>query len=398
MRIHLYSSHSYFITDSPATSPHGHKLHERKPPAFRSTFKDAIVGSASKHEILHILSRAKGGVMNGDLRLSVGIPIHNEEAILPELLRRTLSVLDELPGGPHELLLVDDGSTDNTLAILEEAAHRDPRVRVLSLSRNFGHQAALSAAFDHVTGDATVLMDGDLQDAPEAIPDFVKKFLEGYDVVYAQRTKRKEGWPLRLCYFLFYRALAVLADVSVPPDSGDFGLMSRRVVDQLRGMPEHHRFLRGMRRWVGFRQVGIPVERRERRSGKSKYGFLRLLGLAADGIFAFSVVPIRAAALLGAAAIFVSGVYAAYALFKKIFLHQSPQGFTALLVIISFLSGVLLFFLGVIGEYVGRIYEASKRRPLYIVSSLIGQGAGDTSDSSDFADRRAQATAGRSRR
>ena len=336
--------------------------------------------------------------MNGDLRLSVGIPIHNEEAILPELLRRTLRVLDELPGGPHELLLVDDGSTDNTLAILEEAAHRDPRVRVLSLSRNFGHQAALSAALDHVTGDATVLMDGDLQDAPEAIPDFVKKFLEGYDVVYAQRTKRKERWPLRLCYFLFYRALAVLADVSVPPDSGDFGLMSRRVVDQLRGMPEHHRFLRGMRRWVGFRQVGIPVERRERRSGKSKYGFLRLLGLAADGIFAFSVVPIRAAALLGAAAIFVSGVYAAYALFKKIFLHQSPQGFTALLVIISFLSGVLLFFLGVIGEYVGRIYEASKRRPLYIVSSLIGQGAGDTSDSSDFADRRAQATAGRSRR
>jgi len=163
-------------------------------------------------------------------------------------------------------------------------------------------------------------------------------------------------------------------------------------------MPEPHRFLRGMRRWVGFRQVGIPVERRVRRSGKSKYGFLRLLGLAADGIFAFSVVPIRAAALLGATAIFVSGVYAAYALFKKIFLHQSPQGFTALLLIISFLSGVLLFFLGVIGEYVGRIYEASKRRPLYIVRSVIGQATEDSGDSSDFADRRAQATAGRSRR
>lgn len=335
--------------------------------------------------------------MNGDFRLSVGVPVHNEEAVLPELLRRTLRVLDELPGGPHELLLVDDGSTDHTLDILEQAT-RDPRVRILSLSRNFGHQPALSAALDHVTGDATVLMDGDLQDAPEAIPAFVKKFLDGYDVVYAQRTKRKEGWPLRLCYFLFYRALSILADVPVPPDAGDFGLMSRRVVEQLRRMPEHHRFLRGMRRWVGFRQIGIPVERQERGSGKSKYSFLRLLGLAADGIFAFSVVPIRAAALLGATAIFLSSIYAAYALFKKIFLHQSPQGFTALLIIISFLSGVLLFFLGVIGEYVGRIYEASKSRPLYIIRSVMGGTVEESEGLSHTADRREQATARRSRR
>jgi dolichol-phosphate mannosyltransferase len=321
--------------------------------------------------------QGEAAIMDREFRLSVGIPVHNEEAVLPELLRRTLRVLDELPGGPHELFFVDDGSTDRTLNILEEGAH-DSRVRVLSLARNFGHQAALSAALDHVTGDATVLMDGDLQDAPEVIPDFVDKFLEGYDVVYAQRTKRKEGWLLRLCYFLFYRSLSALAEVSLPRDAGDFGLMSRRVVEELRRMPEHHRFLRGMRSWVGFRQIGIPVERCERHSGKSKYGFLRLLRLAADGIFAFSVVPIRAATLLGAAAVLVSGVYAAYALFAKILLHQAPQGFTALIFVISFFSGVLLLFLGVIGEYVGRIYEASKGRPLYVVRSFIGRTAEET--------------------
>jgi polyisoprenyl-phosphate glycosyltransferase len=318
--------------------------------------------------------------MNAGFRLSVAIPIHNEKTVLPELLRRTLSVLDQLIGGPHELLFVDDGSTDRTAAILEEVAQKDPRIVVLSLSRNFGHQAALTAALDHVSGDATVVMDGDLQDLPETIPQFVARFFDGYDVVYAQRTGRKEAWPLRLCYFLFYRMMASLSDVRLPLDAGDFGLLSRRVVEQLRRMPEHHRYLRGMRSWVGFRQTGIPVERSERHSGKSKYGFLGLLKLASDGIFAFSIVPIRAAALLGAAAIAVSALFALYALFAKIVLHQSPQGFTALLLLITFLSGVLLFFLGVIGEYVGRVYEESKGRPLYIVSRVVGgvsDGPGD---------------------
>jgi glycosyltransferase involved in cell wall biosynthesis len=318
--------------------------------------------------------------MNAGFRLSVAIPIHNEETVLPELLRRTLSVLDQLIGGPHELLFVDDGSTDRTAAILEEVAQKDPRIVILSLSRNFGHQAALTAALDHVSGDATVVMDGDLQDLPEAIPQFVARYFDRYDVVYAQRTGRKEAWPLRLCYFLFYRMMASLSDIRLPLDAGDFGLLSRRVVEQLRRMPEHHRYLRGMRSWVGFRQTGIPVERSERHSGRSKYGFLRLLKLASDGIFAFSIVPIRAAALLGAAAIAVSALFALYALFAKIVLHQSPQGFTALLLLISFLSGVLLFFLGVIGEYVGRVYEESKGRPLYIVSRVVGgmsEGPGD---------------------
>jgi polyisoprenyl-phosphate glycosyltransferase len=312
--------------------------------------------------------------MSSNFRLSVAVPVHNEESVLPELLTRVLGVLDKIEGGPHELLFVDDGSSDGTLVILEEAAHRDSRIIVLSLSRNFGHQAALTAALDHVTGDATVLMDGDLQDEPESIPRFLEKLFEGYDVVYAQRTRRKEAWPLRLSYYVFYRLMARLSDMKLPLDAGDFALMSRRVVEHLQRLREHHRYLRGLRSWVGFRQIGIPVERSERHSGRSKYSVLRLLKLAFDGIFAFSIVPIRAAAILGAIAILLSGIFSAYAVYAKVFLHQSPQGFTALLLLITFLAGVLLFFLGVIGEYVGRIYEGTKGRPIYVIGRLIGGG------------------------
>jgi glycosyltransferase involved in cell wall biosynthesis len=310
--------------------------------------------------------------MNPLFRLSVAVPIHNEEELLPQLLTRIRAVVDDLPGGPHEIVFVDDGSADRSLAILEEAVRNDPRILVISLSRNFGHQAALTAAIDHVSGDALVVMDGDLQDVPEVIPEFVRRFNEGYDVVYARRVRRKESWALRFCYFVFYRMMARLSDVQLPLDAGDFGLMSSRVVNELRRMPEHHRYLRGMRSWVGFSQVGVQVERGERRAGKSKYGFLRLLKLAADGIFAFSIVPIRAAALMGTLVILVSIGYVLYALYAKLFLHVSPQGFTALIVTVTFLSGVLLFFLGVIGEYVGRIYEETKSRPAYIIGKIIG--------------------------
>ena len=310
--------------------------------------------------------------MKGSPRLSVAIPVHNEVAALPELLSRLMNVLNDLPGGPHEIIFVDDGSTDETFVFLEEAAKNDSRIVVIALSRNYGHQAALTAALDYVSGDAAIVMDGDLQDVPEAIPEFVKKYSQGYDVVYAQRIRRKEPWVLRLCYFFFYRLLAKLSDVRLPVDSGDFGLISRRVIDQLRRMREHHRYLRGMRGWVGFRQTGLAVERGERHSGKSKYSIMRLLKLAADGIFAFSIVPIRAAALLGAGAIVLSGLYVLYSLYARFFLHESPQGFTALIATGTFLSGVLLFFLGVIGEYVGRIYEETKARPIYIIGQVVG--------------------------
>jgi polyisoprenyl-phosphate glycosyltransferase len=311
-------------------------------------------------------------------RLSVAVPVHNEESVLPELLQRLRNTLDKLPGGPHELVFVDDGSTDSTFEMLAAAARQDPRISALSLSRNFGHQVAITAALDHVTGDATVVMDGDLQDVPEEIPRFVERYGEGFDVVYAKRVRRKEPWPLRLCYYVFYRMMAGLSDVRLPLDSGDFGLMSRRVVEQLRRMPEHHRYLRGMRSWVGFRQTSLEVERAERHSGKSKYSLTRLLKLAFDGIFAFSIVPIRVASLFGAFVIFLSFLYALYALYAKLFLHESPQGFTALIVALTFLSGIVIFFLGVIGEYVGRIYEEIKARPHYVIARRAGGGPGET--------------------
>ncbi|HEY1272079.1 MAG TPA: glycosyltransferase family 2 protein [Terriglobales bacterium] len=309
-------------------------------------------------------------------RLSVAIPVYNEEAVLPELLRRTRDVLDRLPGGPHEIVFADDGSSDQTPMLLSQAAERDPRICVVTLSRNFGHQTALTAALDYVTGDATAVIDGDLQDPPEAIPQLVERFAEGYDVVYVQRVKRKESLWLRLCFWFFYRLVATLSDRQLPLDAGDFGLMSRRVVEQLRGMKEHHRYLRGLRSWVGFRQVGIPLERAERHAGESKYSAWRLIKLAADGIFAFSIVPLRAAALLGMTAIVLSVLFALYSVYAKFVLHQTVPGFTALIVSITFLSGINLFFLGVIGEYLGRIYEEMKSRPLYVVSHVAGGQAG----------------------
>jgi len=325
------------------------------------------------------------------MRLSVAIPIHNEESVLPELLRRVRAVLDALDGGPHEIVFVDDGSTDKTYELLRDAAFQDSRITVVSLSRNFGHQTAITAALDHVTGDAAVVMDGDLQDAPEAISQMVDRYRQGYDVVYAQRVRRKEPWVLRLSYFVFYRMMARLSDIELPLDSGDFGLISRRVIDQLRSMPEHHRYLRGMRSWVGFRQTGIAVERAERHSGKSKYSLLRLLKLATDGLFSFSIVPIRAAALLGAFVMFFSMLYVFYSIYVKIFLHISPQGFTALIVAITFLSGVVLFFLGIIGEYIGRIYEETKGRPQYVIERIAGglknATHGDTAENASKASR-----------
>ena len=237
------------------------------------------------------------------------MPVRNEETVLPELLRRTRAVLDGIARRPPPASVCGRRKLRPHSGTSGGSGPADPRLMVVSLSRNFGHQAALTAALDYVSGDAVVLMDGDLQDVPEAIPAFVKRYEEGYDVVYATRAARKEGWYLRLCYYLFYRLQTLLSETRLPLDAGDFGLISRRVVEQLRRMPEHHRYLRGLRSWVGFRQIGIPVERAERHSGRSKYGMLKLLKLASDGIFAFSIVPLRAAALLGTLAISLSGAF-----------------------------------------------------------------------------------------
>jgi len=263
--------------------------------------------------------------------------------------------------------------------MVESAACQDSRVVLVALSRNFEHQTALAAALDHVSGDVAVLMDGDLQDPPEAIPQLLEIYLQGFDVVYVRRVKRKEAWWLRFCYWMFYRLLSALSPVQLPLDSGDFGLLSRRVIDEIGRMPEHHRYLRGLRSWVGFKQIGIPIERSARQAGHTKYSPIRLLKLASDGIFAFSIVPLRAASILGGLAIAVSFLFS-YSLYAKFWLH-SPQGFTALIVAITFLSGVNLLFLGIIGEYVGRIYEETKARPHYVVDRVVGRMADRNGDS-----------------
>ncbi len=310
-------------------------------------------------------------MMTAHPRVSIAVPAFNEQDVLPLLLTRVRTVLASLPGGPHEIVIVDDGSSDGSMALLSEAAAGDHSLVVIGLARNFGHQAAVTAALDHVNGDVAIVMDADLQDAPEVIPKMVAHYLEGYDVVYAQRASRPEGFFLRLGYSLAYRIIAYLSDVRLPLDAGDFALMSRRVVDQLRHLPEHHRYVRGLRTWVGFRQIGLPVHRDARASGRSKYGFRGLLKLAADGMFAFSIVPLRIAALIGSGAMLVSGLFACYAIVAKLFLDRSPRGFTALLVTATFLAGVQLLVLGVLGEYLGRVYEEVKARPIYVVDRVL---------------------------
>lgn len=317
--------------------------------------------------------------MNKPVRVSLAIPVYNEEGVIPELLRRTTSALDVIPGGPHEIVVVDDGSSDRTLELLEKAAEQEPRLVVVALSRNFGHQTALAAALDQVSGEVTILMDGDLQDPPEVIPTLLETYQQGFDVVYVRRVNRKESRWLRLCYYVFYRLLAVLSSVQLPLDAGDFGLMSRRVVDEVRRMPEHHRYLRGLRTWVGFRQTGVSIERSVRYAGRTKYSPLRLLKLASDGIFAFTIVPLRAAALLGFFTIILSGLFSLYSLYVKLWLH-SPQGFTALILAMTFFSGVNLFFLGIIGEYVGRVYEETKGRPHYVVLKVTRHSSSRDAD------------------
>lgn len=308
--------------------------------------------------------------MSKELRVSVAVPVYNEEEVLPELLERTGAVLAELPGGPHELLIVDDGSSDRTLELLHDAAGEDERLVVIELSRNFGHQAAVTAALEHATGDVVVVMDGDLQDPPEAIPEMLARHREGYDVVYAVRTGRKESWLLRLMYHVAYRLIAAVSNVKIPLDAGDFSLLSRRAVDALRSAPERHRYVRGLRAWVGFPQTPLVVERSARAAGRSKYSSWKLLKLALDGVFAFSTVPLRVSLMIGLLALLASLGYVAYAVYAKVALNQSPQGFTTLIVAILFSLGVQLLFFGVIGEYVGRIYDEVKRRPRYVVRRI----------------------------
>lgn len=307
--------------------------------------------------------------------VSVAVPVYDEEVVLPEFLRRLRAVLDSLPGGPHEMVFADDGSRDATVSVLRAEAGRDVRVRVVELSRNFGHQIALTAALDHCRGNAIVMMDGDLQDAPELIPEFVRRWVAGADVVYAVRARRAEGWLLRTCYRLFYMLIEQVADLNLPRDSGDFCLISADAAAALRGARERHRYVRGLRTWVGFKQEAFRVERQARQAGESKYGWRKLFGLAFDGIFSFSTAPIRLAVWMGIATVAITAFLGVFWMVAWA-ANASPQGFTALAISIAFFGGVQLVFLGLIGEYVGRIYDEVKQRPLYVVRRVT-EGVAD---------------------
>ncbi|HEY8616127.1 glycosyltransferase family 2 protein [Phenylobacterium sp.] len=301
--------------------------------------------------------------------LSVIVPCFNEEEVLPETHRRLGAVLDSL-GEDYELLYVNDGSRDRTLAMLRDLAQRDRRVRVINLSRNFGHQIAVSAGLDHAQGRVTVIIDADLQDPPAVIPEMIDKWREGYDVVYGQRRSRPGESAFKLgSARLFYRFLNLLSDRPIPLDAGDFRLLDRAVVDAMRGMREYDRFLRGMVSWVGFRQYALPYDRDARFAGESKYPLMKMLRLAADGILSFSVTPLRAAIVLGLVSAALAFLGIVYAIVLRLTTSTWVSGWTLLFVAILFMGGVQLVTAGIIGEYVGRIYREVKGRPLYLLAA-----------------------------
>lgn len=309
--------------------------------------------------------------------VTVVIPLFNEEAVVDTTIKAVFDVLASLPEPyRHDVVCVDDGSGDLTLTRLRNLTQEFPRMKVVSLSRNFGHQAAVSAGLDHSTGEVVLIIDGDLQDDPSVLERFIGEYRNGADVVYAQRVDRKESRVMRAAYALHYRLLSSMSSVDIPVDAGDFALLSRRVVDTMRAMPERQRYLRGMRAWVGYRQVGIPVERAGRAGGESKYSFSDLLGLALDGILAFSIVPLRVATALGFIGLLGGLLYGGYALVARLATGSVPPGFTALALLTIGFGGAVLLMLGVLGEYIGRIYEEVKGRPIYLVGETFGSTDG----------------------
>lgn len=312
------------------------------------------------------------------VELSILIPCCNESEVLPSLQARLLKCLTEL-GAAWEVILIDDGSSDNTYELLAAMHRADPRFKVVGLSRNFGHQSAIGAGLAFASGDAVGIMDADLQDPPEVLVRAFLKLREGYDVVYAVRRKRKENFVKRAAYALFYRVLTFVSEVSIPLDSGDFCLMTRRVATVLRQMPERNVFLRGLRAWAGFRQIGLEYERVARAAGETKYQFRKLLRLAADGVFAFSLLPLRLATYLGLCALGFSISAGVFVLIWRLcgfrFMghaaHDLP-GWTAISGGLLFVSGVQFLMLGCLGEYIGRIYTEVKRRPRWIVREALG--------------------------
>ncbi|CCI15478.1 putative enzyme [Microcystis aeruginosa PCC 9806] len=306
-------------------------------------------------------------------KYSLIIPIYNEEETIPELYRRVSDVMDSLDDSV-ELILINDGSRDRSLNLMRELQERDARVCYISFARNFGHQAAVTAGLNFARGQVIVVLDADLQDPPELIPKMIESWQAGYHVVYAQRTKRKkESWFKRLTAYVFYRLLRQLADVDIPADTGDFCLMDRQVVDVLNSMPERNRYIRGLRAWIGFRQTAVKFERDPRFAGEVKYTFKKSLALAINSLVSFSKIPLRISTYLGLFSALIALLMALLVLYWRLQQPDSPvTGLATILIAVFFLGSVQLIGIGILGEYIGRIYEEVKGRPAYTIAEIAG--------------------------
>lgn len=309
------------------------------------------------------------------IQISVVVPLHNEEPNINYFFERLESVLDRL-GLTYEIVCVDDGSKDNTLRQLVAHHHRNSRIKVVSLSRNFGKEIALTAAIDHAIGAAVVPIDADLQDPPELIADMITQWQQGYDVVYATRQSRQgESWLKRFTANVFYRVIGRMSTVEIPRNTGDFRLLDRRVVEVLKQMPERTRFMKGIFAWVGFRQTFILYDRAERYKGRTKWNYWRLWNLAVDGITSFSVLPLKVWSYVGFSLAIAAFLYAMFLIIRTLMLGIDVPGYASLMVATLFIGGVQLLTLGIIGEYLGRVYEEVKGRPLYLVRASYGVDA-----------------------
>ena len=304
-----------------------------------------------------------------NFKISVVVPMYYEEEVAAECNKRLTNALGDYD---YEILYVNDGSTDKTLPILKGIAEKDDKVKVISFSRNFGHQAAVTAGVKNAKGDCVVIIDADLQDPPELIPDMIKLWQEGYDVVYAKRKKRKGESVFKLLTAkLFYKVLDGLTDTKIPRDTGDFRLIDRKVADAFNQMSEHNRFIRGMVPWLGFKTTPIEYVRDERYAGETKYPLRKMIKFALNGIVSFSIKPLQLVTKLGVFTLFASFVIIIYVLISKFTGHALMQGWASIMILVTMLSGVQLVALGVVGEYIARIYEETKERPIYIVEEKI---------------------------
>jgi glycosyltransferase involved in cell wall biosynthesis len=327
--------------------------------------------------------------------LSVVVPVFNEDKTIETFYERMKKVVDSVPHMTYEIVFVDDGSRDDSFAKLVDIADQDDRVRVVKLSRNFGHQVAVTAGLDSTRGDAVVIIDADLQDPPEVIPRFIEKWREGYEVVYGVREKREGETKFKLLTAgIFYRILKRLTNIDIPVDVGDFRIMSRRVVDSFLKLRERDRFIRGLVSWVGFRQIGVFYKREKRFAGETKYPLRKMIKFALDGITSFSSVPLRLATWLGYAASTLAILYTLVIVIEKL-IGMTVPGFASIMVGMLFLGGVQLICLGIMGEYIGRIFNETKARPIYLVEKiyeknlrLLEEVGKDLSEFGSLADQR----------